>query len=244
MTRKTMTVALPLLVALLGSACGDKSSPTAPAPAPAPTRVIRLGGNLNFGDVTVGQVRNDGILTISNDGNSTLTISGITSPCGSSGYSSSFTSGTIAAGSTQTATIRFAPLSAGNCTGTLTVNGDQTSGVNTITITGNGVAAAPPPAAVRTMTGTWRGTWSVYSFTMVLTQTGTVVTGTYSDQDGAGQTDPGQPGSFIDPNVTLRIKQAAFADFTFTGTMDATGRVVSGTARAAGGSSALTMTKQ
>jgi hypothetical protein len=132
--------------------------------------------------------------------------------------------GTIAAGNTQTASVRFAPVVVGSCTGPLTVSGDQTSGLNTSVITGNGVAPpAPPPAAARTMTGRWTGTWSSYSFTMVLTQSGAVVTGTYSDQDGPGQTDPAEPGRFNDPTLVLRIKQGAFRDFTFTGTMDSTG---------------------
>lgn len=229
---------------LLAAACG-KDSPTAPTPQTAtPTRIIRLGGNLNFGDVTVGAVRNDGILTIANEGNSTLTVSSITAPCGGTAYASSFTSGPVAAGTTQTAAIRFAPQTTGNCSGNLVVNADHTSGTNTIAVVGNGVPAAPPPATTRTMTGTWTGSWSTYTFTMVLTQVGNVVTGTYTDRDGQGRTDPAQPGSFNDPNVVLRIKQAAFADFTLEGVMDATGRRVTGTVRAAGGTSSVTMNKQ
>jgi hypothetical protein len=231
-----------LAAAALAGACG-KDSPTQPTPTPTTTstRVIRLGGNLNFGDVTVGQVRADGVLTINNDGNSTLTITGITAPCGATAYSSSFTNGTISAGGSVSAAIRFAPTTVANCAGVLTVNGDQTGGTNTIAITGNGVGQAPP--AVRTMTGTWTGSWGGFVFQMVLTQTGTTVTGTYLDQDGPGRTDPGEPGSFNDPNVVIRVKQAAFSDFTLRGVMAASGRVVTGTAQAAGGTFPLTMTK-
>jgi hypothetical protein len=245
MVHRTLLSALILAAAAVTGACsGNNKSTTGPTQntqPPAPTRVIRLGGNLNFGDVIVGQVRSDGVLVINNDGNSTLTVTGITAPCGATAYSSSFTSGTITAGGSVTAAIRFAPVAVGSCAGTLTVNGDQTGGTNTIAITGNGVGQPPP--AVRTMTGTWTGTWGPYNFTMVLTQTGTTVTGTYTDQDGPGRTDPGQPGTFNDPNVTLRVKQAAFADFTLRGVMDSSGRVVTGTATAAGGTSPLTMSK-
>jgi hypothetical protein len=227
-----------LCLVTLASCSSSPNNPTpTPTPTPtAPTRIISVTGNLNFGEVTVGQSA-DRQLSISNTGNATLTVTGITGPCGGS-FTSTFVSGTIAAGGTQNATIRFTPVSAGSCSGTVTVVADQTSGTNTIAITATAVSA------VRTMTGTWTGSWSTYTFTMVLTQTGTVVTGTYTDRDGLGRTDPAQPGTFFDPNVVLRIKQAAFSDFTLDGVMSSNGRTVTGTARAAGGNFPLSMTKQ
>lgn len=231
------TVACLCLLTLVGCSSSSPNTPTpTPTPTPAVTRIIQLGGSLNFGDVTVGQSA-ERSLSISNTGNSTLTVTGIQGPCGSQ-FTSTFISGAIGAGATQNATVRFNPTTVANCSGTVTVVADHTSGTNTIPITANAVAAA------RTMTGTWTGSWSTYTFTMVLTQTGTIVTGTYSDRDGPGQTDPAQPGVFNDPNLTLRIKQAAFSDFTLTGVMSANGRTVTGTATAAGGSFPLTMTKQ
>jgi len=189
-----------------------------------------LGGTLDFGDVIVGQLRSDGLLTIKNDGNSPLTVTSITGPCSATAVTSSFPNGTIAPGTTQKATIQFAPMTVANCSGVYTVNSDQTSGLNTITVVANGIAAA-----VRSMTGTWAGSWTAsytkadYPFTMTLTQTGTIVTGTYLDQDGTGRTDPAQPGSFNDPTLVVRMKQAPFGDFTFTGTMNSTAQTLSGT---------------
>ena len=144
----------------------------------------------------VGQVRSDGRLTITNDGNSPLTVTSMTGPCRATAVTTSFRNGTIAPGTTQNATIQFAPMTVANCSGVYTVNSDQTSGLNTMTVVANGVAAA-----VRTMTGT-------------------IVTGTYLDQDGTGRTDPAQPGSFNDPTLVVHMKQAPFGDFTFTGTMN------------------------
>jgi hypothetical protein len=43
-------------------------------------------------------------------------------------------------------TIQFKPVSAGTYSGTLTVNGDQTSGSNTTPISGTGVSADPAPS--------------------------------------------------------------------------------------------------
>jgi hypothetical protein len=128
-------------------ACGgSSSSPTTNTPTPTPaatTRIIGLSGNLVFGNVTIGQ-NATGTLTITNAGNAALTVSGMTVPSGSgSVYASSFTSGTIAAGGSQLATIQFAPTAATTYSGTLTVNGDQTSGTNTISISGTGITPTP-----------------------------------------------------------------------------------------------------
>jgi len=69
----------------------------------------------------------------------------MTVPSGSgSVYGTSFSSGTIAAGGSQPVTIQFAPTAAQSYSGTLTVNGDQTSGTNTISISGTGTLAGLP----------------------------------------------------------------------------------------------------
>lgn len=121
-----------------GSAgCSGGGSPTTPPP-PASTRVVSLSGTLAFGSVTVGQTA-DRNLTIANTGNSTLTVTGITGP---SGLSSNWTSGTIAAGGSQVATIRFSPTIAQAYSGTVTVNGDHTAGTNTIAFSGTGTVPA------------------------------------------------------------------------------------------------------
>ena len=104
---------------------------------------MRLGGNLSFGNVQVSDVRNDGLLVITNDGNSTLTISGLTAPAGGV-YTATWASGTISPGATQNVGIRFAPTAALNYSGVITVSGDQTSGTNTIAVLG--VGTAPPPS--------------------------------------------------------------------------------------------------
>jgi hypothetical protein len=64
----------------------------------------------------------------------------------------SWLSGTIAAGGSQTVTIRFEPTTAATYSGTLTVNGDQTSGTNTIAISGSASFA---------FGGTWSGQYII-----------------------------------------------------------------------------------
>src|SRR3954470_19448755 len=94
-----------LLIALVASACSGSNSSTSPTPT-TPTRVIGLNGNLGFGVVPVGSSLTN-TLTISNGGNSVLTITGLTVSNGlSSVLTASFTSGTIAAGESQRVDIR------------------------------------------------------------------------------------------------------------------------------------------
>lgn len=140
-------------VTLLGAACGgDGGSPTAPSgtggSGSTQTRIINVTGNLAFGDVNVGSSR-DATITITNSGNATLTVSGLSVSGGlASVLTASWTSGTIAAGGSQSVTVRFQPTSAGSFTGTLTVNGDQTSGSNTLAVTAN---------AISSFSGNWTG---------------------------------------------------------------------------------------
>ena len=136
------------LLAALAVACGDggSSTPTSPTP-PATTRIINLSGNLAFGEVPVGTTR-DATLTIRNSGNAVLTITSLTSDLADL-LTASWTDGQIAAGASQVVTLRFTPTQPGSYSGTLMVNGDQTSGTNTIPVSATATGGA--------FSGDWRG---------------------------------------------------------------------------------------
>jgi hypothetical protein len=147
-------VGFAMVIGVVSGACS--SSTASPAAAtPTVTRIIGLNGNLSFGSVAVG-ARATSTLTITNSGNSTLTVTGMTGP---SGYSASWTNGTISAGASQQVTIAFAPTAAGSYNGTLTVVADQTSGVATAPISGTGtvvranIQIASPTATFFCVTG-------------------------------------------------------------------------------------------
>lgn len=143
------------VLAALSIACGGSDSPSTPtAPSTStPTRVMSLSGSLTFGGVDVGDSREQSF-TISNTGTAPLAITGMTATGGFADHSNaSWTSGTIAPGGSQVVTVRFTPKATGTFNGTFTVNGDQTSGANTLPITasGTGISAA----------GTWSGGYIV-----------------------------------------------------------------------------------
>jgi len=110
------------------------------AKCPAPTRIIGLSGNLAFGNVQVNTTA-AATLTISNSGNSTMTVTSISYPTGFSGA----WSGTVAAGGSQPVTVTFAPTTATSYGGTITVNANSTSGTNTISTSGTGTPVDTPP---------------------------------------------------------------------------------------------------
>ncbi len=104
------------------------------------TKIISLSGNLSFGNVIIGQTQSS-TLTISNNGNSPLTVSSITTPFRFSvggGYASP-----IAAGSSINITVYFSPTSVQSYSGDIVVNSDATSGTNTINASGNGISSGP-----------------------------------------------------------------------------------------------------
>jgi uncharacterized protein YkwD len=139
-----------LVFALAASACGGES-PSAPSQdssssaAQTAARVLSLSGSLTFGSVEVGRTA-ESALTITNSGTAALSVTGITVP---EGFTLSWSSGTVAAGGSQQATVRFAPTAVRSYSGTLTVNGDQTAGANTLTVAGSGV-----PTALAAIAGT------------------------------------------------------------------------------------------
>ncbi|HVZ19503.1 MAG TPA: hypothetical protein VG871_00495 [Vicinamibacterales bacterium] len=172
------TAALVSVVALLAAACSSggssPSTPSAPSASSASTRVIGLSGSLAFGTVTIGQSAH-ATLTITNSGSQTLNVSGMTVPAGSGGvYFADWTSGAILPAASKDVSIRFTPLAAQSYSGVLTVNGDQTSGTNTIPISGSGTSessSAPTPSPTPPSTSApSAGPWTFVSATSIVCQ--------------------------------------------------------------------------
>lgn len=114
-------------------------------------------------------------------------------------------------------------------TGTFPTGGDGTATV-TVTDGKGGSATDSRTFVVGTASGNWTGSGqNLGSFSMALTQTGGIVTGTYQDGFGAGQIDPDQPGTINSSGqMEMRVKQGRFSDWTFRGTMSQTGREING----------------
>ena len=196
-----------LLVALAASACG-KSSPTAPTPAStatattAATRVVSLGGSLNFGAVEIGKT-SELTLTIGNSGTGMLSVNGVTCP---GGYTPNWTSGTIAPGASQQVTVRFAPTAAQSYDGTLTVHGDHTAGTNTAPLSGSGAERAPGRATLAG-TATEQGAGILSGATIEIRDGPDARTWTTTDEAGRFTLAGLQPG-----DVTVRASKSGYTD--------------------------------
>ena len=129
---RTLFLSVAFITVLAGAGCNKDKTPT----APTPTSAISLTGNLNFGSLTLGGTTTS-TLIIGNTGTGELTVTSVTYP---TGYSGTFTSGTIAANGTQSVTVTFAPIAAQSYAGNITVAGNQANGTNTIAVSGTGVA--------------------------------------------------------------------------------------------------------
>lgn len=116
---------------------GDSTKAVSGTGVVAATRVIALSDSLAFGNVVTNTtaVRT---LTITNTGNSTLSVSSISYPAGFIGA----WSGSIAPEGKQDVAVTFEPLHLGDHSGIVKVNSDATSGVDTMNATGTGVLAA------------------------------------------------------------------------------------------------------
>lgn len=116
----------------------------------AVTAVINLSGILAFGNVTSGSTLSSS-LVVTNSGNSTLNISSVTLP---SGFTTTFTTGTVSAGDILAIPITFAPTANLLYTGDITVNSNATSGTNFIVASGTGVKSITFLTAFVTDNGT------------------------------------------------------------------------------------------
>jgi hypothetical protein len=220
--RRLLGVFLVLSAVACSNCSNNGAPPTAPTP-PAPTRVINVTGDLNFGQLTVGDVQIK-TMTIANSGTGTLTVSGMTGPCGSS-FAVSWASGTISAGASQTVSIRYAPTAAQNCTGVVTINGDQTAGTNTLAVNASAVAGYS-----HDLTGRWRGIVGADTI-ITLTQTGSSLSGTFDSINLKGSVSGSVSNKGV---VTMTVTVPNFQPFTLTGQADDAGNSISGQVNGSG----------
>jgi len=111
------------------------------------TKIIGLSGDLAFGDVQVNTTKQSS-LTISNIGNTKLTVSSITYPAG---FTGNWNSGTIMPGGSQIVTVTFTPTAIQSYSGEIKVNSDKTSGTDTSAISGTGTIV---PTRIINLSGT------------------------------------------------------------------------------------------
>ena len=125
--------------------------------------------------------------------------------------------------------IGGASASGSSTTGTFSSGGTGTATV-TVSDGRGGTVTDSRTFVVGSASGNWSGSGQgLGSFSMRLTQSAGIITGTYQDAIGAGHIDPAQPGTINSSGrIEMRVKQGPFTDWTFRGTMSQTGREING----------------
>jgi len=132
----------------VGNSAGSVTSSAATLTVNAATYLLSASpASLGFGNVDIGSNSSLGA-TLTNNGNSNVTISGVTIT--GAGFSTSgVTSGTILSpNQSATVTVAFAPTVAQNFTGSVGVTSNATNSPATIALSGVGVQTAPPSFSV------------------------------------------------------------------------------------------------
>ena len=101
-----------------------------------PQPVISLSGALDFGDVVKGETAQKSF-SISNTGDATLQLSGITLPAG---FTASLPSTSVASGANITVQVNFAPVEIKTYDGVIAISSNALSGANIINVLGKGIA--------------------------------------------------------------------------------------------------------
>jgi hypothetical protein len=107
--------------------------------------------SLNFGNQTVGIASASQIVTLTNTGNATLTITSIAVSLSSGSYAQTNTCGTsVLAGTSCTVSLSWTPSVAGNMTGSITFTDSAPGSPQIVSLSGIGVQASTMTALVST----------------------------------------------------------------------------------------------
>ena len=134
------------LAVLSISGCTGLTSAGTPAakvnsPSTSSGTLAASATSLNFGNVVVGSSSPQQTLTLTNTGTATVTISQATMTGAGFGVVGGMASASIAAGQNQAYQIQFAPTSAGNVSGSISIASNATNSPLTISLSGNGMTS-------------------------------------------------------------------------------------------------------
>lgn len=178
---------------------------------------------LNFGNQVVNTTSVARIVTLTNTGSSTLTISSIV-PSADFAISANTCKSTLAAAGKCKVSLTFTPTGLGKVTGTLTFNDSAGSSPQIVTLTGTGVKPATLAPASLTYASQTVGTTSVAkSFTLTnyqtVTLTGIVISTT---GDFAVSTTTCTTSLAAKKNCKISVVFSPLAKGTLTGTLEVT----------------------
>ena len=135
-----------ILMRFIPATAPDIGGGTQPPSAPA---ISTTTASLKMDSTKVGS-SSQKTFVISNTGNASLSVTGITvTGADAAQFAVSPTTATIAAGGSRAITVTFAPTSAGDKVASLSIAHNATGSPSSVALAGKGVAAPPPSAPLR-----------------------------------------------------------------------------------------------
>ncbi|HEV2634696.1 MAG TPA: choice-of-anchor D domain-containing protein [Actinocrinis sp.] len=132
-------------------------------PPPASATLTASPSSLAFGNQTVNTTSAAHPVTVSNTGTAAATISSITSTASGAGFAQTNTCGTsLAAGTSCTVQVTFAPTAAQSYSGALTVSSTATDSTLTVPLSGTGTGTAAPTNLALNKTATASSSTQTY----------------------------------------------------------------------------------
>jgi hypothetical protein len=155
----TLWFATTLLVVGVWAACGGGSGSAPPPPPPGPA-VSLAPSSLNFGSVNLGSTSAVQNVTLTNTGNATLTIGGISLTGADTGDfgGSDNCPGSVSAGQSCTFGVQFRPTAAGARSAAISIADNASGSPQSIGLSGTGVQPSTPPGTYPVVVGAISGT--------------------------------------------------------------------------------------
>jgi cardiolipin synthase len=153
MLRNSIAAFLLSSLFLLALGCGSNQAPATNGGSGGGTTSATItlsASSLTFPNTTVGVTSAAQVVTVTNSGTGSATVSGYLMTGNSTDFTQTATTcgSTLAAGASCTFTITFNPLAAGNFSLTITASDNATNSPQTITLTGTGVTGTVPTATL------------------------------------------------------------------------------------------------
>ncbi len=170
---------------------------------------LSLPGSISFGTQTIGTSSGASNISVTNIGGTAVNVSGVSNNNGPE-FPLTTNCATVAAGSSCTISVSFAPLTAGTRSATITVSSDGVGSPQLVSANGTGAVAPPPPTTV-TLIEYHHAEWDHYFITGIPDEITKLDNGTFVGWARTGLSFKSYPLNTADSNTVCRFFSTSFA---------------------------------
>ncbi len=170
---------------------------------------LSLPGSISFGTQSIGTTSGASSISVTNIGGTAVNVTGVSSSNGAE-FPVTTNCATVAAGGGCTISVLFAPTAEGTRTATLIVNSDGVGSPQSVSASGTGSTAPPPPATV-TLVEYHHAEWDHYFITGIPDEITKLDNGTFVGWARTGLSFKSYPLGTADSNTVCRFFSTSFA---------------------------------